>query len=152
VFAQNFESIPKMLELKFDKSEFIKFENVINKKVDESNESLKNMKSIIDSKAEIDWVKKMLSKLNHAMKDINKDKEIRFPEPKNDGALLTRIPIGIKCASCNTIVPKALYNDRTNDYKKYLALSPTYRKDISNNNSQINSPANEFNKHDQDME
>jgi len=40
------------------------------------------------------------------------------------------------------VVPKELFNDRPNDYKRYVALSPTYRNS-SINNSHFASPNNE---------
>lgn len=90
VFSKNFESIQKMFDLKMDKTELTKLEAEFKKKF---NEPLENLRKLIDSKADLEWVKKMLAKLNNLLKE-KPTPQIKSPEPKNDGAYLTKVPVG----------------------------------------------------------
>lgn len=103
-----------MLDLKLDKTEFTKLEADFKKNF---IEPLEKFKKFVDSKADLEWVKKMLSKINNLIKGLNKP-EIKSPEPKTDGAYLTKVPIGYKCASCDKLLPPSLFNERASDYKK----------------------------------
>jgi len=100
-----------MLDHKLDKTEFTKLEADLKKNF---LDPLEKFKKFVDSKADLEWVKKMLSKINNLIKGMT-NREMKSPEPKSDGAYLTKVPIGLKCASCDNIIPKSLFNERATD-------------------------------------
>lgn len=75
VFAKNFESIEIMLSIKMDRTDFIK--------MDEEFKTLQKLKRTVDSKADHEYVKKMLAKLNNLIKELS-DREVKPVEPKKD--------------------------------------------------------------------
>lgn len=68
IFQINFDSIPKLLELKLDKNLFHKIESELNKKLE--NNSAENFKKLLEPKADAEWVKKLLAKLNQSIKGL----------------------------------------------------------------------------------
>jgi len=68
IFQINFDSIPKLLELKLDKNLFHKIESEFNKKLE--NNSAENFKKLLEPKADAEWVKKLLAKLNQSIKGL----------------------------------------------------------------------------------
>jgi len=61
---------------------------------------VEDLKKQVDLKADKEWVKKMLSKINNALKNRMEEGE---QSPVED-ALLSKKPITVKCGSCNSLI------------------------------------------------